>query len=99
MLKKLNDEYKLELNLNKSKIYDNYNGFDFLGYKYRVINNKTIIKISKKTFCSVKKRIKNCKYVDFKKFYSSMNNYYYGFKYGNSLSIKRYINSILREKW
>ena len=82
---KLNDEYKLELNKNKSKIYNSYDGFDFLGYKFIVDNNKTIIKI--------RNRIKVNS--DFKKFYSTMNNYYYSFKYSSSLCIKRYINNFL----
>ena len=96
--KKLNDEYKLELNLNKSKIYNSYDGFDFLGCKFIINNNRTIIKVSNRTFNNIKKRIRICDKSDFKKFYSTMNNYYYSFKYCSSLCIKRYINSILEEK-
>ena len=54
---KLKNEYKLELNA-KSTIYDINNGFDFLGYTYKVKNNKTIISISRKTFKNIKKHIK-----------------------------------------
>lgn len=53
---KLKNEYKLELNA-KSTIYDINNGFDFLGYTYKVKNNKTIISISRKTFKNIKKLI------------------------------------------
>ena len=56
---KLKNEYKLELNA-KSTIYDINNGFDFLGYTYKVKNNKTIISISRKTFKNIRKTCLDC---------------------------------------
>lgn len=92
----LNNKYKLKLNVKKSRIYDINDGFDFLGYKFKVKNSKTICYVSRKTFLTIKKRIKktkkNYKVDSFETIYSTVNNYYYGFKYGRSLPIKRYIN-------
>ena len=93
---KLEKEYKLKLNKNKCKIYDISDGFNFLGYKFKVINNKTIVKISKSTIFRIRKRIKyiiknydnkNCCYI-----YSQITNYYNSFKYSKSLGLKRIIN-------
>ena len=93
---KLEKEYKLKLNKNKCKIYDISDGFDFLGYRFSVINNKTIVKISKCTIFRIRKRIKyiiknydnkNCCYI-----YSQITNYYNSFKYSKSLGLKRIIN-------
>ena len=43
---KLSKEYKLKLNKKKSMIVNIKHGFIFLGSRYRVINNKTIVSIS-----------------------------------------------------
>lgn len=57
---KLKNEYKLELN-DKSRIYDVKDGFDFLGYNFKVINKKTIIWYSKKSLKNIKNNIKHSK--------------------------------------
>ena len=92
----LKDKYKLELNNKKTKIYNIKEGFDFLGYKFIVKNNKTICKISIKTFNNLKLKIKHLKNYynndEFKYYYNSVNNYYYSFKYSKHLFVKRYIN-------
>ena len=49
---------KLEKENKKTKIYESDSGFNFLGYKFKVINNKTIVKISKCTIFRIRKRIK-----------------------------------------
>ena len=94
--KKLNEDYKLELNINKSKIYNSYNGFDFLGYKFRIVNNKTVVRISKSSLNNIEKKIKTIKYNNdnFKYIFSSLNNYYYSFKYSNNIYIRRYIREL-----
>jgi len=56
--RKLECEYKLKINKKKSKIYSIKDGFTFLGYKFKVINNKTIISISNKTYKNISKRIR-----------------------------------------
>ena len=93
---KLEKEYKLKLNKNKCKIYDISDGFNFLGYKFKVVNNKTIVKISKSTIFRIRKRIKYIiKNYDNKNYgyiYSQITNYYNSFKYSKSLGLKRVIN-------
>ena len=91
----LNDVYKLKLNKNKTNITTSKEGFIFLGYRFRVINNKTIINISNSTLKRVKKRIKEVKYlydndkITFNSTFSSINNYYYSFK---TLKIKKLVD-------
>ena len=41
----LKDKYKLDINVNKTNIYDCYSGFEYLGYIFSVKNNKTIIRV------------------------------------------------------
>ena len=57
IINELNNIYKLKINTKKTFITNNINGFTFLGYRFRVINNKTIINISNSTRIRVKKRI------------------------------------------
>lgn len=98
---KLNNEYELLINKKKSKIYSIEDGFDYLEYKFKVINGKTIVRESPKTISNVVKRVKYNvrKYNNNLKFYyNSINNYHYSFKYSNSLRVKRMINRIIDEK-
>ena len=46
IIDKLYNEYRLEINKNKTFITKCSEGVDFLGYKFKVINNKTIIKFT-----------------------------------------------------
>ncbi len=87
---------KKSISYKNTKIYESDSGFNFLGYKFKVINNKTIVKISKCTIFRIRKRIKyiiknydnkNCCYI-----YSQITNYYNSFKYSKSLGLKRIIN-------
>ncbi len=55
---KLINEYKLELN-NKSNIFNIKNGFNFLGFRYKLINNKININLCSNT---KKKILRNIKY-------------------------------------
>lgn len=55
---KLKEEYKLELNKNKTFISSSKIGIQFLGYNFKVINNKTIIKLNKNSKKNIKKGIK-----------------------------------------
>ena len=83
----LEKEYKLKINEKKTFIVDNYNGFDFLGYKFRIVNNKINIRIKSEN----KKRINNNimknnylynnGYITYKRYFSSMNNYRNNYKY------------------
>lgn len=85
---KLNNEFKLELN-EKSRIYSSKEGFDLLGYNFKVINNKTIIKVSTKTYNAIKNNIKmlNKELNDF----SCYANYTHSFKYLKKSQVKYYL--------
>lgn len=87
---KINKELKLKIN-NKTKIYDINNGFDFLSYNFKVINKKTIITISKKTYSNIKKNINNLE-VNIKKF-NSYSNYNNSFRYSNNKKIKNILEN------
>ena len=95
----LYNEYKLKLNYKKSKIVSIKEGFCFCGYNFRVINNKTIIKVCSNTKRRVIKRskevlwlYKNSK-ISFMKLFYSFNTYYNGFKYSN-LCIRRKLDRL-----
>ena len=77
----LKDKYKLDINVNKTNIYDCYSGFEYLGYIFSVKNNKTIIRVKSQ---NNKRRLYNMKknyylyrmgYISFKRFFNSMSNY------------------------
>lgn len=87
----LNNKYKLKLNRKKTKLIKSSNGFTFLGYRFRVINRKTIVTLCSSTKNRIKKKVKENKYlykngyINFEKVFSSVNTYLYGFKYGSKL--------------
>lgn len=96
--KELNDVYKLKLNKKKTKITNLKEGVIFCGYRFRVIDNKTIINVCKGTKERVKRRVKEVKYlyknnkVTFETAFSSVNTYYNGFKYGSKKKIRRIVD-------
>ncbi len=97
----LNEEYKLNLNKNKTQIRNIKEGIVFLGYNFRVINKKTIIKISSETKRRLKQNLKKLKYesnnglINFEKEFSSIMNYKNSFIFAN----KYEIDKIIKEKW
>ena len=83
----LNKEYKLNINTNKTNIYDSYHGFEYIGYMFYVRNNKTIIKIKSS---NKRRRDNNIKkinylyennYISYQRYFNSMNNYSNSYKY------------------
>jgi len=56
-------EYKLKVNGKKTWINNMKYGFSFLGYTYRVINDKTIIRIKRSNIEKIKKRVKKVRYL------------------------------------
>ena len=50
IVKKLEEEYKLNVNRKKTKIVNNKEGFSFLGYVFKVIDGKLVIKLKKSKF-------------------------------------------------
>ena len=85
-------------NKKKTKITNLKEGIIFCGYRFRVIDNKTIINVCKSTKERVKRRVKEVKYlyknnkVIFETAFSSVNTYYNGFKYGSKNKIRRIVN-------
>ena len=59
---KLLKEYKLEIHEAKTIITKCNNCFSFLGYTFKIINNKTIIKIKRSNREKIKKKLKEIKY-------------------------------------
>lgn len=55
---KLCNEYKLDININKTKINSIKNGVEFLGYRFNLKNNKLVVKIKNNTKKKFKIRIR-----------------------------------------
>ncbi len=94
----LKEEYKLNINDKKTFIVKENQGFSFLGYVYKVINNKIIIKIRSNNYLKIKKKIKLLKY-ELKAGYKSYNQvfcsimtYLNSYKYADNIKIKNIIN-------
>lgn len=92
----LEKEYKLKLNKKKTMVTTSKEGFVFLGYRYKVINNKTIVSLRSDTIRKVRRNLRKYKKqflngrITFKQRFSSVNNYKYTFKYN-----REKINSII----
>ena len=72
---------KLRLDINKkSNIYRLSNGFCFLGYKYRYINNRIVIGYDKKKYNKIKNRLKYLEDNDMIMYNKSKASYYGYFK-------------------
>ena len=77
----LKDDYKLNINYNKTMIVDSYHGFEYLGYVFSVRDNKTIIRRKRSNKKRMKGGVKRCKYlfdsgyISFGSYFNSMNNY------------------------
>lgn len=90
-------KYKLSLNENKSNITSIKEGFTFLGNRYRVKDNKTIITIDQGVKKRIKYRLREVEhkykngYISFESLFSSVNTYLYSYK-KNTWWIKRLIN-------
>lgn len=54
----LHNDYKLKLNRKKTKITSSKDGFVFLQYIFKVVNNKTIIKLRKDTLRKINENTK-----------------------------------------
>jgi len=94
----LERDYKLKINSKKTSITSSKEGFVFLQYKFKVINNKTIIKLRKETLRKITKNIKKNEYLfknekeEFKTLFSSINNYQNCFKY-DKIKVERIIEN------
>lgn len=94
----LNNEYYLKINKNKTMITSCNNGISFLGYKFKVINKKTIIRISNSSKRKLKKNVKKNKYqydnniISFSKAFTSINVLKNSYKFARRIDIKNIIN-------
>lgn len=68
-------ELKLKINP-KSGIYKLSGGISFLGYSYKIQNNKLRISYRKKTYTKIIKKLKSLKKIDMLKYYRSYASYY-----------------------
>lgn len=96
----LEETYKLQLNLNKTKIYSSTEGFEFLGYRFRLYHKKTIMTLRQDSINRIKKRVKEVNYlynhnqISFESAFSSMNNFLHSYK-----GSKEKINRIIEKYW
>ena len=66
---------KLKVN-KKSNIYRSSKGFSFLGYTYKVVNNRLYISCKKETFLRITKRLIHLKKYDNLSYRKSLGSYY-----------------------
>ncbi len=63
IIDKLEKEYKLKINTKKTKIVSCREGFSFLGYVFKAINKKLVIKIKRSNLEKIKGRVKEVRYL------------------------------------
>ena len=84
-----------DLNINKkSGIYSLSNGVNFLGYKFKVFNNKLIIRYRSDTIKRVNKRLKNLKVYDNEMYLKSVASYKGYFLLCNTIVKDKYLSEI-----
>lgn len=97
----LDKQYKLTLNSKKTFITDSKSGLTFLGYSFKIINKKTIIKLSylaKKNIIKSLKRNKHLFYnnkINFEQLFSSYETYKNSYIFLN----KDFIQNLLNKYW
>lgn len=100
IVNKLINEYKLNVNEKKTFICNMKYGFTFLGYRFFVKNNRTIMLVKRESINSMKKKVKRNIHmykngeISFEKYFSSMSNYYYSYRC-NRIKIKNIIDHYL----
>ena len=100
----LEEKYKLKLNSKKTKIVKSNEGFSFLGYTYKIINKKTIVKLKRESYEKTKKKVKRTYYmyehgfISFNEAFCSIMSYWYNRKYGSVMKVRRAINKYWFEK-
>ena len=82
-------EYKLNVNIKKTRIDRIKNGVDFLGFKFYIINNKVIMKVRNNTKKRFKKKIRKANQlyenniIDYKEYKMILDSYLGHLSYGN----------------
>ena len=101
IIEKLVNEYKLKINKKKTFITNMKYGFTFLGYRFFINNNRTIMIVKRESINSMKRKIKrninsyNMGELSFDKYFSSMTNYYFSYRC-NKIKIKNIIDYYLK---
>ncbi len=104
IVQKLENEYELKLNAKKTFIVNNKIGFSFLGYVFKVIDNKTIIKIKRSNLEKIKKRIKKVNYlfknqrISHYKTFCTIMTYSNCYKYCNNIKVLKLIDKYFYAK-
>ena len=94
---KLKKEFKLELNNKKTFISNMSNGLNFLGYNFKVINNKTIVTVRKESYKKIKKNVKKINYlfdkgiIPYSRYFATISNYTFSYK-ASITKIRNYID-------
>ena len=87
------ESFDLNVN-NKSGIYSLSDGVNFLGYNFRVFNNKLIIRYRSDTIKRVNKRLKNLKVYDNEMYLKSVASYKGYFLLCNTIVRDKYLSEI-----
>ena len=88
-IKRIINDYKLELNVKKTRIYSINEGFEFIGFRFIKKNNKLLIKVKNQTKRKFKRKLKvlNKLYIEGRIDYDTFNqvkvSYLGHLKYGN----------------
>ena len=96
-IEKILTKYKLFLN-KKTKIYSSKEGFEFLGFKYIIKNNKVIMKVKNQTKKRFKRKMKKLYYlvnndiIEYDKLLQVKSSYLGHLGYGNT---KKLVNNTL----
>lgn len=104
IVKKLDEEYKLKINYKKTFIVNSRNGFNFLGYIFKVIDGKIAIKIKKSNLEKIKKRVKYVNYlfktkrISHYKAFCTIMTYSNCYKYCNNIKVLKLIDKYFYEK-
>lgn len=104
IIDKLNKEYKLIVNPKKTYICNLKSGFSFLGYTFKINNNKTIIKVRKENLIKIKKKLKKLKWnfkhgkISHHRAFCSIMTYTYSYKFCNKEKLISLIDKYWYEK-
>lgn len=95
---KLRSEYKISLNEKKTCILNCKEKLNFLGYSFRVINKKTIIKITSTKRRNIRKGIRRTNYlyknnlIKFNQYFSSIETFKNGYLFTDKQKMKEFVD-------
>jgi len=103
-IEKMIKKYELTLN-KKTKIYSSKEGFEFLGFKYFIKNNKVIMKVKNQTKRRFKRKMKKLNYLvnnnmlDYNKLLQIKNSYIGHLKHGNTKKLLQNTFNMYEKKY